>query len=279
MSGTIVRVWTLAVLWAAVGCITVPEVDPVEEVLAKARELHADGRVEQSDQVLERLPAAAEHPDLALRLFDYYAKLGRYQKALGVADVVLERDAASEEALRRRVLALRHLRREREALEGQWCLWALRPYDPVVHYELGELQAHVGAAGAEESFDLARRLAPHWWKPWVAQATLQVQNKEPAAAGELLEEYLREHGDQPDVLAHLALVREQEDRPQDARILYERSLKLDPRNVQALCNAALLAEKTGEKERAMKLWQRALNAIPREDLTRRRAIQKKLTEE
>ena len=96
---------------------------------------------------------------------------------------------------------------------------------------------------------------------WHALAQRGMQGAE-SQADKYLQKATTEQPNDPDVLEALAFVEQKRGHEKDARDLYERALKANPRSNTAATNLGILDAHAGDLRDAVKLWQGAFARVP-----------------
>lgn len=123
-------------------------------------------------------------------------------------------------------------------LEG---LLAARPDHPFAHGLLGEVLSMSGAHEASVlHYREAVRLNPKWMTPWLNWATSSLSGKKPDVAVQVLHEGLKANPDSEELHMLLASAQSEQGEIDLAMAAYERTLRLNPRNLLAANNLAVL---------------------------------------
>lgn len=214
------------------------------------------------------LPAAQD----VLALVDLYRAASRFTIGLEWIDVYLAAHPglapdAARPFLERKLILLRDLRREREALTHLETLLVLWPEDLDLRYEQGELLAYTQQPReALAAFRAVREKDPARAEATVAAAALLLaehRGDDVEQARLLLDAYRENHPPDVNVLYHRALAAESEADPETAVACYHQALDLDPFHLPTLCNLALLLE-TRDRDQALDLWKAAAHHTPKD---------------
>jgi predicted CXXCH cytochrome family protein len=97
------------------------------------------------------------------------------------------------------------------------------------------------------------------WETLAQRNNTELASKE---AEDYLRKAVRERPEDPVLLSGLGFVEQEHGRDNQARDLYERTLKLDPLANDAASNLGVLEAKSGHLQRALELWQGAFGRMP-----------------
>jgi tetratricopeptide (TPR) repeat protein len=209
----------------------------------------------------------------------------RWRRALATVEEALIATPEDGDWIDRQVALLRLLGREPSAAAVVARRLLAAPDDARLHYEAGELAAHLGdSAAARHHFEAAARLAPDDPRPPIALAAQDLAARPPRldAAAARLAPLLRMSPATSSVIAKVADGRATEAAPtaeslaaawfhqgliEEARgdaacalVAFARAIELDPRHAAAWCNAAALHEERGDLATALALLDRAAAA-------------------
>lgn len=193
-------------------------------------------------QTLGRIRHVAAESHVALmaegRLYEAQGRLNDAINAYERAMVLLPNEPEPLLSLVRLEVAQGHKVQLQTRLEG---LLAARPDHPFAHGLLGEVLSMSGAHEASVlHYREAVRLNPKWMTPWLNWATSLLSGKKPDVAVQVLHEGLKANPDSEELHMLLASVQSEQGEIDLAMAAYERTLRLNPRNLLAANNLAVL---------------------------------------
>src|SRR5579863_3688011 len=212
----------------------------------------------------------AESKNLAQTVADFklaqaanHQQKGQYREAEQLLEEVLADFPQQAEALHLLGILAQQTNRSDKALELLTRSVALAPTNPVLHQNLGNLQAHLADfPAAARSYQRALELDPRNVQCWIQLGDMLDKQAEYASAERCYVNALKLDPDDEDNWIRLALCLRHQDRLDEAISVYLDRLKLSPTHVRLLIDAGTALMKRGNLTQAMKAFDEALRLDP-----------------
>ncbi len=198
----------------------------------QARELHAQGRLREAEQLYRQLTAPGEHRERVLRaLVELYMQARRPKDVIDTLVALTEEVPDSPYYYARLATVLDGLGRTDAAIEHYLRLLTRQPGMATAHFNLALLYKKAKRYGeALAAYERAIQLG--------------IDNAQ-------------------EVYSNMGVLHSEMHQAEKATEMYERALAHDPEYVPALFNRAGLAEEAGERQQAVALYRRILSRNPR----------------